>query len=115
MTKPRAAISWSGGKDSCAALTRARALFDVVAMVTMFDEEAARSRSHGLRPEVLAAQADRLGLRHVTGRCTWQTYDAAFSDALGRCRPTGSRTWCSATSCSTNIASGPSACARRTA
>ena len=27
----------------------------------MFDEEAARSRSHGLRPEVLAAQADRLG------------------------------------------------------
>ncbi len=25
-------------------------------MVTMFDEEAARSRSHGLRPEVLAAQ-----------------------------------------------------------
>ena len=61
--KPRAAISWSGGKDSCAALHRAHADFDVVSMVTMFDEEAARSRSHGLRPEVLAAQADRLGLR----------------------------------------------------
>ena len=80
--KPRAAISWSGGKDSCAALGRARESFDVVAMVTMFDEEAARSRSHGLRPEVLAAQADRLGLRRVTGRCTWQSYDRAFSDAL---------------------------------
>ena len=80
--KPRAAISWSGGKDSCAALGRARESFDVVAMVTMFDEEAARSRSHGLRPEVLAAQADRLGLRRVIGRCTWQTYDRAFSDAL---------------------------------
>jgi uncharacterized protein (TIGR00290 family) len=51
-------------------------------MVTMFDEEAARSRSHGLRPEVLAAQADRLGLTRVTGRCTWSTYDEAFAAAL---------------------------------
>jgi len=81
-TKPRAAISWSGGKDSCAALARARASFDVVAMVTMFDEEAARSRSHGLRPEVLQAQADRLGLRPFIGRCTWQTYDRTFSETL---------------------------------
>src|SRR3989338_3998542 len=80
--KPRAAISWSGGKDSCAALGRARESFDVVAMVTMFDEEAARSRSRGPRPGVPAAQADRLGLRRVTGRCTWQSYDRAFSDAL---------------------------------
>ena len=81
--KPRAAISWSGGKDSYAALRRTVADFDVVAMVTMFDEEAARSRSHGLRPEVLAAQAERLGLRRVTGRCTWHTYNTAFSEALG--------------------------------
>ena len=82
MSKPLAAISWSGGKDSCAALTRARASYDVVAMVTMFDEEAARSRSHGLRPEVLSAQADRLGLRRVTGCCTWQNYNDRFSEAL---------------------------------
>ncbi len=80
--KPRAAISWSGGKDSCAALMRARRDLDVVAMVTMFDEDAARSRSHGLRPEVLAAQADRLGLKNAIGRCTWQTYVAAFGAAL---------------------------------
>src|SRR3989338_11314970 len=59
--KPRAAISWSGGKASGAALGRARESFDVVAMVTMFDEEAARSRSHGLRPEVLASD----GIAHV--------------------------------------------------
>jgi diphthine-ammonia ligase len=80
--RPKAAISWSGGKDSCAALQRARAALDVVAMVTMFDEPEARSRSHGLRPEVLAAQADRLGLRRVVGRCAWNTYEAAFSTAL---------------------------------
>jgi uncharacterized protein (TIGR00290 family) len=80
--RPRAAISWSGGKDSCAALHRTHASFDIVAMVTMFDEAVERSRSHGLRPEVLAAQADRLGLRQVIGRCTWQSYDAAFAEAL---------------------------------
>jgi uncharacterized protein (TIGR00290 family) len=80
--KPRAAISWSGGKDSCAALQRTRDAFEVVAMITMFDEDAARSRSHGLRPEVLAAQAGRLGVRQVIGRCTWATYDAAFAEAL---------------------------------
>jgi uncharacterized protein (TIGR00290 family) len=81
-TNPRAAISWSGGKDSCAALHRAWADFEIVAMVTMFDEDAARSRSHGLRPEVLAAQAERLGLRQVVGRCTWQTYETVFGAAL---------------------------------
>ncbi|MBI3492163.1 MAG: diphthine--ammonia ligase [Acidobacteria bacterium] len=86
---PRAAISWSGGKDSCAALHRTRADFDIVSMVTMFDEDAARSRSHGLRPEVLAAQADRLGLRHVIGRCTWRSYNAAFDDALARVKADG--------------------------
>ena len=86
---PRAAISWSGGKDSCAALHRTHADYDIVAMVTMFDEEAERSRSHGLRPEVLAAQADRLGLRASPGRCTWQTYDAAFSDALSEVKADG--------------------------
>ena len=79
---PRAAISWSGGKDSCAAFHRTASIFNIVAMVTMFDEEAARSRSHGLRPEVVAAQAARLGLRQVVGRCTWSTYNAAFGAAL---------------------------------
>jgi len=82
--KPRAAISWSGGKDSCAALQRTHDIFDVVAMITMFDEDAARSRSHGLRPEVVAAQAESLRLRQVIGRCTWSTYDEAFAAALAQ-------------------------------
>ena len=81
-TKPRAAISWSGGKDSCAALHRAHSQLDVVAMLTMFDEDALRSRSHGLRPEVVRAQAARLGLESLIGRCTWSTYDAAFGRLL---------------------------------
>ena len=85
-SKPRAAISWSGGKDSCAALARARGDYDVVAMITMFDETAARSRSHGLRAAVVAAQAERLGLRQVTRCCSWDTYDNAFAAALEEVR-----------------------------
>jgi diphthine-ammonia ligase len=58
-------------------------------MVTMFDEPAERSRSHGLRPEVLSAQAERLRLRQVIGRCTWQTYDTAFAGALRELKDDG--------------------------
>jgi diphthine-ammonia ligase len=87
--KPRAAISWSGGKDSCAALHRVHSDYDVVSMVTMFDEDAERSRSHGLRPEVIAAHADRLGVDRVIGRCTWQTYNTAFHGALDQIASTG--------------------------
>jgi len=82
LRRPRAAISWSGGKDSCAALRRARETFDVVSMVTMFDEDAVRSRSHGLRPEVIEAQAERLSLRRFVGRCTWPTYTDVFARVL---------------------------------
>ena len=82
MARPIAAISWSGGKDSCAAYHRARETFDFVAAITMFNEDGTRSRSHGLRPEILAAQVERLGLQSITQTCTWNTYDAAFDRAL---------------------------------
>lgn len=82
-TRPRAAVSWSGGKDSCAALHRVHRDFDVVSMITMFDEQALRSRSHGLRPELITAQAQRLGLTQFIGRCTWDSYSAVFQRVLG--------------------------------
>ena len=80
--RPTAAISWSGGKDSCSALHRTVRQFDVVAALTMFDEAGARSRSHGLTPAIVAAQASCLGLRSITPRCSWETYDASFGAAL---------------------------------
>jgi diphthine-ammonia ligase len=82
MTRPKAAISWSGGKDSCAAYHRARDAYDFVAAITMFNEDGTRSRSHGLRPEILEAQVERLGLKSITQRCGWDTYDSAFDRAL---------------------------------
>ena len=69
--KPCAAIAWSGGKDSCHALARADTDYNVIAMITMFDDDGRRSRSHGLRPEMIAAQAKRLQLETLIGRCAW--------------------------------------------
>jgi diphthine-ammonia ligase len=89
MLRPKAAISWSGGKDSCAAYHRARDTFDIVAAITMFNEDGSRSRSHGLRPEILAAQVERLGLHSITDTCAWDSYDMAFDRALGRAAAMG--------------------------
>ena len=80
--KPRTAISWSGGKDSYLALHRRHSSYDVVAMITMFDEDGVRSRSHGLRPEILRAQANRLGLPLVAGRGSWASYESGYRHAL---------------------------------
>ena len=89
MARPWAAISWSGGKDSCAAYHRARQTYDFAAAITMFNEDGTRSRSHGLRPEILAAQVERLGLQSITRTCTWDTYDAAFDHALAEAAAMG--------------------------
>lgn len=84
--KPKAAVSWSGGKDGCLALMRAREHYDVTLMLTMFDERGERSRSHGQRREILRAQAERLGLDLVEGRGTWAGYDRGFSTMLREAR-----------------------------
>ena len=80
--KPRTAISWSGGKDSYLALHRSHSSYDVVAMITMFNEDGSRSRSHGLRPEILRAQAGRLGLPLFAGHGSWASYESSYRRAL---------------------------------
>jgi uncharacterized protein (TIGR00290 family) len=57
---------------------------DIVAMVTMFNEDGERSRSHGLRPAIVAAQAVRLGLETFSGRCSWDTYTDEYVTMLAR-------------------------------
>lgn len=84
VTAHKAAISWSGGKDCCLALLRAWPDFDIVAMITMFSEDGERSRSHGLRPAVVAAHAARLGLEELSARCSWDTYTDEYVATLAR-------------------------------
>ena len=82
--RPKAAISWSGGKDCCLAMMRTWDTVDFVATVTMFGDDGERSRSHGLRPEIVAAQCRRLGLVQFTARCSWPTYTEQYIALLGR-------------------------------
>ncbi len=82
MSKPRAAVSWSGGKDSCLAFHRAREHFEVGALITMFTQDGTRSRSHGLRPEIIQRHAELLDLESISGRGSWQTYEAGFKHIL---------------------------------
>ena len=84
--RPRAAISWSGGKDCCLAFMRAAGTYDVRAMLTMFGEDGTRSRSHGLTPEVIRAQAARLRLPVYIGQCSWQTYTDRYVSLLANLR-----------------------------
>lgn len=50
--------SWSGGKDSCLALYRmTQAGHTCASLFTMIDETGTHSRSHGLYPNSLRAQA----------------------------------------------------------
>ena len=87
--RPRAAVSWSGGKDCCLALMRASETYEVAATVTMFGEDGQRSRSHGLTPAVIAAQAERLGVPSLTGCCSWETYTDRYIELLAQLKPLG--------------------------
>jgi diphthine-ammonia ligase len=46
------------------------------------NEDGIRSRSHGLRSEIIHAQVEALGLQWIHRGCSWSSYEAAFVDAL---------------------------------
>lgn len=64
MSKPRLLLSWSSGKDSAWALhvLRQKNEYDIVGLVTTVNKNFARVAMHGVREELLQAQADAAGL-----------------------------------------------------
>lgn len=71
--------SWSGGKDSALAFYRAVQQGHVpIALFTMFEEDGERSKSHGLKKQILEAQAERMGLPLVIGQADWVGYEEEF-------------------------------------
>lgn len=76
------AISWSAGKDSWLALTRAREQgLRVDTFVTMCDEDGT-SKSHALSPALVEAQVRALGGTPVSVRVAPGEYAARFDAAL---------------------------------
>jgi len=82
--------SWSGGKDSCLALHRAVRRGGVPRrLLTMLSEDGLRSRSHGLTPQVIAAQAAAMNIPWLTGRAGWDGYETVFLARLAELRAEG--------------------------
>ena len=78
----RCAISWSAGKDSWLALTRAREQgWRVDTFVTMCDEDGT-SKSHALPPELIEAQVRALGGAPIGVRVPAGGYAARFDACL---------------------------------
>ena len=99
------ALSWSGGKDSTLALERLRqdssasgAAVEVAALVTTVTRDFGRVSMHGVRTELVRAQAAALGLPlvevEIAAGAGNDAYEAAFAGALAdlaSCRGTARR------------------------
>lgn len=85
-----ALVSWSGGKDSCLALWRAKQSgMAVRRLITAMDETGSSARSHGVPPELLSAQADAMGLEMRFYDTSWKTYEEKFIATLSQARSDG--------------------------
>ena len=82
--------SWSGGKDSALALHRAiQNGGRPERLLTMFDGEGDRSKSHAVSETVIRAQADALGIPLVIRRSGWTDYREQFLSGLDEMKAAG--------------------------
>lgn len=83
-------VSWSGGKDSCLALHVAAQKFGKPhLLLNVLTESGLRSRSHGLLPDIIKAQAQALGITPQFFATTWQDYEERYYAELKRLRDEG--------------------------
>jgi uncharacterized protein (TIGR00290 family) len=82
----KAICSWSSGKDSALALHEARKSVDVIALLTTVTDEYQRVSMHGVREEILDAQAHAVGLPlikvRIPGDCTAEIYEQKMRATL---------------------------------
>ena len=91
-TQHPALVSWSGGKDSCLALWRARqAGMQIRRLITALDETGESSRSHGIPPALIQAQADALGTELRFYNTSWGNYEERFIATLREAHADGIR------------------------
>ncbi|MFJ7941015.1 diphthine--ammonia ligase [Peribacillus sp. NPDC096622] len=81
--------SFSGGKDSVLALYKAMKVGEAVGLIVMLEEEGKRSRSHGMPPELIQAQAESIGLPVYTAAASWTDYEEVFMRLLEQAKNQG--------------------------
>jgi uncharacterized protein (TIGR00290 family) len=85
--RPPFALSWSGGKESALALwTLRRRLLEPEALITTVTQSYERISMHGVRRELLARQAEALGIPLVEvvipPSCVNEIYEARMAEAF---------------------------------
>jgi len=89
-TRPKAWLSWSSGKDAAFALHEVRRAgeLEVIRLLTVVTDRFDRVSMHGVREELLSAQAAAVGLPlekvRIPSPCPNATYERAMSAALAR-------------------------------
>jgi uncharacterized protein (TIGR00290 family) len=95
ISRPKALISWSSGKDSAFALHEVKRAgeFDVVGAVTTITETFGRVSIHGVRQEILLAQLAAAGLPPrivpIPYPCPNEIYEARMGEAVARAAKDG--------------------------
>jgi uncharacterized protein (TIGR00290 family) len=95
MTRPKALIAWSSGKDSAWALHEVRrdGAYEVVGALTTVTDTFARVSMHGVREDLLRAQlgAARLPaiIVPIPYPCPNDVYEARMADALAQAKAAG--------------------------
>jgi uncharacterized protein (TIGR00290 family) len=90
MSRPRALISWSSGKDSAFALHEVLRTgeLEVVGALTTVTETFGRVSIHGVREEILHAQCDAAGLPQrivpIPYPCPNEVYEARMGEAVAQ-------------------------------
>ena len=88
MSRPKAILSWSSGKDSALALHRTLAAkeFEVVCLLTTISDAFHRVSMHGVREELLELQAESLGIQlqkmMIPYPCPNAVYEEKMSEML---------------------------------
>ncbi|MEM1536831.1 MAG: diphthine--ammonia ligase [Candidatus Bathyarchaeia archaeon] len=84
----RAAVSWSGGKESCLAMFKALQTGVEVSHLLTFVSKG-RCMSHGLRADLILAQSKALDIPLIQKEVTWETYGEGFREALSELKKAG--------------------------
>ncbi|MDF2854370.1 MAG: ATPase [Neobacillus sp.] len=62
---------------------------EAVGLIVMLEEEGRRSRSHGMPPEFISAQAQSIGLPVYTAAASWTDYEKVFMRLLEKAKNQG--------------------------
>src|SRR3954469_5927488 len=95
MTRPKALIAWSSGKDSAWALHEVRQAgeYDVVGALTTVSETFDRVSMHGVRNALLTAQLEAAGLPptlvHIPFPCPNDVYESRMETTLAAAKASG--------------------------